>query len=496
MGAKQVVTPAADHATNEAILVYNGSGAEIAANRIVAVTRFDGGRMWVEPADATSAAQQPLLVTKHKIPASSYGIVLPWLAVENFACEDSRDATGKDGDITAQPAAASVLTVSSSDAGDTDVDIVVYGIDADGTAITETITTDGTDGTTPVDGVKAFASVHGVEKAATTGTITIEDDDPATIVTLLAAATSAGFATGIADQAAGGISFVADAATTAELVLVGTDASGAAQLEAITLDGTTEVESALTWGTWTKFAFGAVPAARTVTITAEIYADSQDELYVGSAGRVTTRPNNDGTDYPVGVCVGDSSSDSATGAILFPGFCPAGSSLARAFDTLATTSGAGLVGILDALSTITATTVEAALAELSNRVRTQLVTCTLTPGAEAANVIAVTLNVVDLNGTAVSRAQRVKLTLYEITMIPALAAAATLAETGAGSEITTTANASLIILTDANGDATVSVTDAAGASSKTFVLEAVPIGVSGTYTHGTPTYALITFDGA
>lgn len=488
--------PAADHDHYGAVLAYNASPTTaIEANRIVAMSAYTNGRLTVEPAGPTEAGKYPLLLTKHKIPPGEYGICVPWVALSDFAVLDSLSAAGQDDEITAQPAAGSVLTVVSGNAGDTSVAITIYGLGDNGQAITEVITTHAANGTTAVNGVKVFTAVHLVLKAVTLGTITVSDDDPATIVTLLLGAISAGRAVGPTDQSAGTVSFVADAATTAKILLVGTDTAGAAQIEVITLAGTTTVESALTWGTWTHYGFGAVAAARTITMSANVYADNQDELYVAAGGRVTSLALDNGTDIPVGVCVVDDSGDTATGAVLFPGFNAVGLALARNFASFAGTAGAGLVGILDTLATITATTVEAALAELSNRVRTQLVTCTLAASAEAANVITVTVNVVDLNGTAVSRAQRVKLQLYEITMIAALVGAARLAETGAGSEITTTANAALIILTDANGDATVTVTDVMGASSKTFVLEATPIGVSGTYTHGTPTYVALTFDG-
>lgn len=124
----------------------------------------------------------------------------------------------------------------------------------------------------------------------------------------------------------------------------------------------------------------------------------------------------------------------------------------------------------------------------------KLVTCTLSAAAEAADAIVVTLNTVDLAGTAVSRAQHYHLELFQPTMIAALAAAYTMAESGAGSMISTTANAGLIILTDASGDAAITVTDVAGGSDQTVILKATPIGVSGTYTFGLPTYLILTFD--
>lgn len=330
MGAKQNVVPAADHAKNEAVLAYNASPTtEIAANLIVAASAYTNGRLTVEPAGPTEASTLPLLLTKHKIPPLGFGICVPWAALSDFAVLDSLAVAGQDDEITAQPAAGSVLTVVSDNAGDTSVAITIYGLGDNGQAISEVITTHAANGTTAVNGTKVFTAVHLLLKAVTLGTITVSDDDPATIATLTAAVISRGRAVGPTDQSAGGVSFVADAATTAKLTLVGTDTAGAAQIEVITLAGTTTVSSALTWGSWTHYGFGAVPAARTITISANIYADNQDELYVTTGGRVTSLALGDGTDVPVGVCVADDSGDSATGAILFPGFNAIGQALAR-----------------------------------------------------------------------------------------------------------------------------------------------------------------------
>lgn len=124
-----------------------------------------------------------------------------------------------------------------------------------------------------------------------------------------------------------------------------------------------------------------------------------------------------------------------------------------------------------------------------------LVTATLTAGAEAANVIPVTINLTDLTGLVpVSRVQRFVCSLFEATMIEALAAAFTMAETGAGAEISTTGNARLVIETDANGDAIVSVTDVLGASGKTMFLIVEPVPDTGSNTHGFPIMLSITFD--
>lgn len=152
--------------------------------------------------------------------------------------------------------------------------------------------------------------------------------------------------------------------------------------------------------------------------------------------------------------------------------------------------GAALVGLEDAGGYTATTSVEAAIAEIY----ANLVTVTLSAGAEASNVIAVTVNLVSITGAAVSRTQRLVCSLYEATGIEAIAALFTMAETGTGTEISTTGNARLIIETDANGDAVVSVTDVATASGKTMYLIVQPCPPSGTNEYGLPAMVAITFD--
>lgn len=92
------------------------------------------------------------------------------LVTENF--EDPDDTT----------AGSTTLTVESSDAGDTNIDVIVSN--NDGTQ-TETITTDGSDGTTQVSGSETFASIGLVELGSTaTGDITISDGSGTTFGTV------------------------------------------------------------------------------------------------------------------------------------------------------------------------------------------------------------------------------------------------------------------------------------------------------------------------
>lgn len=129
---------------------------------------------------------------------------------------------------------------------------------------------------------------------------------------------------------------------------------------------------------------------------------------------------------------------------------------------------------------------------LLNRVD-ELVTVALTAAAEAGNAIEVTINLVNLAGEAVSRAQRLHCHLYDSAMLDALAAAYTMAETGAGAAVSTSAKPGLLIDTDANGDAKVTVTDVSGVSTATVYLKVDPLPTSGSNKPGVPAMIALTF---
>jgi hypothetical protein len=129
-----------------------------------------------------------------------------------------------------------------------------------------------------------------------------------------------------------------------------------------------------------------------------------------------------------------------------------------------------------------------ALADLVN-LKTGL---TLTPGAEAANVIAVVLASPDAS------VQHYKATVYDPATGQALDTVATVDEAGAGAEVWPAGGgqASLIFTTGPAGAATLNVTDVAGASSKVMLLEVVPVHESGEVRAGVaPTFVTLTFDG-
>jgi hypothetical protein len=97
---------------------------------------------------------------------------------------------------------------------------------------------------------------------------------------------------------------------------------------------------------------------------------------------------------------------------------------------------------------------------------------TMTPAAEAADVIAVAL------ATGVLAADQYVAEVID-TNSEVNDAAFTIAETGAGAEVSPTAKARLIFTTDALGVAELSVTDVVGASGSTVYLMVRPLTAAG-----------------
>jgi len=152
----------------------------------------------------------------------------------------------------------------------------------------------------------------------------------------------------------------------------------------------------------------------------------------------------------------------------------------RQFASTAAGFGAAAVGISTAITQLVSTDVNGAIDELSKPV-------TLTVGVEAADVIAV-----DIAGPAHS-AQ------YLATVVDANGAAVAssafhLAETGAGAEVSNTAQPSLFFTTSVDGYAEISVTDVVGASGATCYLSITPASVPAGAKAGPAATLSITFD--
>lgn len=118
---------------------------------------------------------------------------------------------------------------------------------------------------------------------------------------------------------------------------------------------------------------------------------------------------------------------------------------------------------------------------------------TLALGAEAAgppDTIAATVNVVDTAGNNVSAITNCVATLYDSNMIESLAATAYVDETGAGAMISAANQARCWFTTDANGDATLTVTLVGGGAATLYLMVEV---MSGATWLGAPTITTVTF---
>ena len=113
---------------------------------------------------------------------------------------------------------------------------------------------------------------------------------------------------------------------------------------------------------------------------------------------------------------------------------------------------------------------------------------TLTVGTEAADVIAVAV--------AAPKAEAVQYLaeVLEADMLLAVVGNFTMAETGDGAEVSTTARPSLLFTCSADGAAELSITDVNGASGKTMYLRLTPLADSGNATVGGPSIVSMTFD--
>lgn len=184
--------------------------------------------------------------------------------------QGTRDELGKDSEMTAQPATASTIDVVSADAGDIGMTVVVYGVNAAGTAaVSETYTLNGTVKQT---GATSMLKVVGARVIGTTaGAVAVSDDDPAAICTVAAGTdTEIGLVTCTEMYVGTGVlDAIADGATTKDLVLIGLDTTGAAQIEQITLTGAVEVAGVATWSEIQFIGMGDVEVARTITFGGE-----------------------------------------------------------------------------------------------------------------------------------------------------------------------------------------------------------------------------------
>lgn len=117
-----------------------------------------------------------------------------------------------------------------------------------------------------------------------------------------------------------------------------------------------------------------------------------------------------------------------------------------------------------------------------------------TPAAEADDVIAVAIQLQDGAGEDVAEAITCRAQLLDGNAELAAAAAYTMAETGAGAEVSASARPALIFTTSAAGAATLSVTDVVGGADESVFLLVEPIPGEGLV--GVPVLVTLTFDAA
>lgn len=106
--------------------------------------------------------------------------------------------------------------------------------------------------------------------------------------------------------------------------------------------------------------------------------------------------------------------------------------------------------------------------------KASVIRAAISAGAEASDVIELTVQLEDEDGDSVAEALSFIIEIYENTMIEAVAAAFTLAATS-GVEVSATANARAIITTTAAGLAVIDLTDIATGSGKTMHVVVRPL---------------------
>lgn len=180
--------------------------------------------------------------------------------------------SGLDGDADNPITAGEVVDIVSADNADDSQTVTIIGTDnATGDPVTETLSLNGT---TPVSGTQAWAAVHAVVLSATcAGDVSVSDNSDSDVLFVISAGDTitGGGANDLSGEVleAGGaeISLVADGASTADVIVVGTDESDATAAEVLTLNGTTPVASTGKWNSVQYLALGLVAAGVTLTLS-------------------------------------------------------------------------------------------------------------------------------------------------------------------------------------------------------------------------------------
>lgn len=190
----------------------------------------------------------------------------------SMKCDATRTVAGLDGDIGTTLAAPGAIEVKSNNAADVGMRATVYGLDGTGAAVSEAFTLAGT---VAQVGTQVFAAgdVLGIAIEGTTvGTVTVEPSGGgAAVFSVVAGADPvAGLVRGVTMYvSASEVDAVLSAAGTPDVILVGTNSSGAIQLEKFTMTGTAPVNSVAKFSTIHSIVLGDVAAATNVILSAE-----------------------------------------------------------------------------------------------------------------------------------------------------------------------------------------------------------------------------------
>lgn len=123
---QRLIKPGRDFNYAEGVKVKNDTGAEIAADKIVYFSGFEGPYIKVTLAQANdqTTSSGRLMITKHAIPDGGYGIALPWKLVTGVA------TTGGEvgGAVYLDLSSAGAFTVSIPSGADEANSIVPVGV--------------------------------------------------------------------------------------------------------------------------------------------------------------------------------------------------------------------------------------------------------------------------------------------------------------------------------------------------------------------------------
>ena len=257
------------------VLGVNNSGATIAAAAAGDVIR-EGD------AEVTAGAGQDI-AWGAKLASSPGGLVVTFVEADHSLMSAVADAATSDWNAGAF-AGAETVTVATDVAGDHGITITVYGLDAGGSVVNEAVVLPNPS-TGGIATVQTFVSIWYITASAPLGqNLLVDTAAAAAIINAGMLVTGAGpwgaVLTDDSDEAYGHrVQVRAAAGHAGHVILVGTDAAGAAQYEDITLNGTNWVTSTLYWNTVTALWTGEDSVA-TPTLSIQVATDL-DIAFVG-----------------------------------------------------------------------------------------------------------------------------------------------------------------------------------------------------------------------